>query len=170
MVGGELLQQLAAESHEVVHLARRDVPSKPPIRTVVVDFAALDAVELHADVGFCALGTTIGKAGSRDAFLQVDHDAVIAFAELCKRAGVQTFVLVSSLGADATSRVFYNKTKGLVEQALGHLGFPHFITVRPSILDGNRNESRPGEAAGEREWKCQSQGLPREEGVRCSAF
>jgi uncharacterized protein YbjT (DUF2867 family) len=146
MVGTELLRQLAAEPAAVVHLARRDVASPPPVRTLIVDFAALDSVDVSGDVAYCALGTTIGKAGSRDAFLRVDHDAVIAFAELCKRSGVKTFVLVSSLGADSNSRVFYNMTKGLVEEALRRIGFDHFVAVRPSVLDGVRQESRPGEA------------------------
>lgn len=146
MVGSELLRQLAVGTEEVVHLARRDVPSSPPVRTLVVDFAALGSVELGASAAYCALGTTIGKAGSQQAFLRVDRDAVIAFATLCKRAGVKTFVLVSSVGADPASRAFYTKTKGLVERELSQLGFEHFVAVRPSVLQGDRQESRPGEA------------------------
>lgn len=147
MVGSELLRQLATETADVIHLARRDVKSPSPVRTLVVDFAALDSVQLTAAVAFCALGTTIGKAGSQGAFLAVDHDAVMAFAALCRRAGVKTFVLVSSLGADASSRAFYTKTKGRVEDELGQLGFEHFVAVRPSVLQGDRQESRPAEAA-----------------------
>lgn len=147
-MGSELLRQLASDPTvvSVVHLARREVPSAAPIRTLVVDFAALASLEVEADVAYCALGTTIAKAGSQDAFFRIDHDAVLAFAELALRAGVKTFVLVSSLGADADSRVFYSRTKGLVERSLEQLGFEHFVTLRPSILDGERQESRPGEA------------------------
>ena len=149
-MGAELLAQLAAEpsgSVEVVHLARRAVEATPPVSVRVVDFAALDAVEVGAaEVGFCALGTTIAKAGSQAAFVQVDRDAVLAYAKLCQRAGAHTFVLVSSLGADPKSRVFYNRIKGDVEAELAKLGFQHLVIVRPSVLDGARSESRPGEA------------------------
>jgi len=149
-VGAELLAQLAAEpsgSVEVDHLARRAVEATPPVSVRVVDFAALDAVEVGAaEVGFCALGTTIAKAGSQAAFVQVDRDAVLAYAKLCQRAGAHTFVLVSSLGADPKSRVFYNRIKGEVEAELAKLGFQHLVIVRPSVLDGARSESRPGEA------------------------
>lgn len=149
-MGAELLAQLAAEpsgSVEVDHLARRAVEATPPVSVRVVDFAALDAVEVGAaEVGFCALGTTIAKAGSQAAFVQVDRDAVLAYAKLCQRAGAHTFVLVSSLGADPKSRVFYNRIKGEVEAELAKLGFQHLVIVRPSVLDGARSESRPGEA------------------------
>ncbi|RYZ61653.1 MAG: NAD-dependent epimerase/dehydratase family protein, partial [Proteobacteria bacterium] len=142
LVGAELLAQLAAEpsgSVEVVHLARRAVEATPPVSVRVVDFAALDAVEVGAaEVGFCALGTTIAKAGSQAAFVQVDRDAVLAYAKLCQRAGAHTFVLVSSLGADPKSRVFYNRIKGDVEAELAKLGFQHLVIVRPSVLDSTR--------------------------------
>lgn len=150
MVGAELLAQLVAQGDvEIVHLTRRELPPTPGVEVRVVDFAALESTSLGAaDVAFCTLGTTISKAGSREAFLRVDRDAVVAFAELAKRSGVKTFVLVTALGADPNSRVFYNKTKGQVEQALALLGFTHLVVLRPSILDGDRTESRPGEAVG----------------------
>lgn len=149
LVGRELVDQLVAAGDEVVLLSRRELGGRPQVEVQVVDFAALDAVEIgECEVAYCALGTTIRVAGSREAFVRVDRDAVLASARLARRAGVHTFVVVTALGADARSSVFYNRVKGEVEQALAELGFAHLIVLRPSILDGDRDESRPGEVLG----------------------
>jgi uncharacterized protein YbjT (DUF2867 family) len=112
----------------------------------VVDFAALDVHGLAApEVVFCALGTTIGKAGSQAAFRAVDHDAVLAFAEAALGAGARHFVLVSSLGADPRSRIFYNRVKGEIEADLRALGFASLTIAQPSLLLGDRLEPRAAE-------------------------
>lgn len=100
------------------------------------------------DDAHCALGTTMKKAGSRDAFMKVDRDTVLAFARAAREAGARRFVLVSSLGADARSVNFYLRVKGEVERDVGKLGFDAVHILRPSILDGDRAEARAGEKLG----------------------
>jgi uncharacterized protein YbjT (DUF2867 family) len=95
---------------------------------------------------FCALGTTIRTAGSRAAFRRVDHDYVVSLARLARAHGARHFLLVSSVGADPRSRVFYSRVKGEVESAVQTLGYPSLTIVRPSLLLGPRSEFRLGEA------------------------
>ncbi len=153
LVGREVLVALHADPGvaEVVALVRRPLPAVPGgdgarVRGHVVDFDRL--VEApppgRCDVAICCLGTTIKQAGSQDAFRKVDHDYVLAFARAAIDAGAGHVLVVSSLGADPSSRVFYNRVKGEVERALGQLGVA--VTVaRPSLLLGDRSELRLGE-------------------------
>jgi uncharacterized protein YbjT (DUF2867 family) len=149
LVGGFLLDGLleAPRYRQVISLGRRALPKEhPKLVQRSVDFARLDDESLpSAEDAFCCLGTTLKKAGSQEAFRAVDHDAVLAFARAAKRAGVRRFLVVTALGADARSRVFYNRVKGEVEQALQALGFESLVILRPSLLLGDRAESRPGE-------------------------
>ncbi len=133
----------------MVSLGRKllDVTS-PKLVQRAVDFASLDLQGLAApEVAFCALGTTIGKAGSQQAFRAVDHDAVLAFAMAAMAAGARCFVLVSSVGADPRSSIFYNRVKGETEAGLRALGFASLAIAQPSLLLGERAESRPTERA-----------------------
>lgn len=144
MVGRQLLAQLrASPKYEIVHCTRRAL-DEPDAHQV--DFTAPNVELGGCDVGFCALGTTIKQAGSKQAFERVDFDAVVQFAKWCKDAGARSFVLVTSLGADPNSSVFYNKVKGRVQEAVRALGFARLVVLQPSVLDGERTESRPGEA------------------------
>ena len=153
LVGGELLRLLLADGafDAVVSVGRRTIDvESPKLRQVKVDFAdpaAFDALT-PPDVAFSCLGTTIKKAGSREAFRAVDHDAVLAFAKAARAKGAKVLVHVSSLGADRTSRAFYASVKGEVEDDLAALGFESVYALRPSILDGDRAESRPLERVG----------------------
>lgn len=108
----------------------------------VVDFQRLGQAGVpglpDADWAFCCLGTTIAQAGSQAAFRAVDFDAVLAFARAALAAGATRFGLVSALGADARSSVFYNRVKGEAEQALAALGWPQLVIARPSLLLGDR--------------------------------
>ena len=114
----------------------------------LVDFDRLPALNIvHEDV-FCCLGTTIKKAGSQQAFSRVDHDYPLAVAKIGKAAGAQRFLLVSAVGADAQSGVFYSRVKGETERDIAAIGLPKFIAMRPSFLQGERQERRPGEKAG----------------------
>jgi uncharacterized protein YbjT (DUF2867 family) len=97
------------------------------------------------DIGLCCLGTTMKNAGSEAAFKQVDLDYVLAFAHFAKARGARTFAMVSALGADAKSRVFYNRIKGEAEAMVRTVGFESLTIIRPSFLAGDRVESRPGE-------------------------
>ena len=100
------------------------------------------------DIAFCALGTTIGTAGSKEAFYHVDHDLVIDFAKNAKAAGARTFVVVSSVGADPKTSNFYLRVKGETEKDLESIGFHSLIILRPSMLMGERKEFRLGELVG----------------------
>lgn len=149
LVGSALLRRMLADpaGPRVVALVRRPLgAAHPRLVEVVADFARLDATALPTcGAAFCALGTTIGKAGSEEAFRAVDRDAVAAFARAARRAGARRFLLVSALGADPGSRVFYNRVKGEAEEAVKEVGFEGVALFRPSLLTGDRAESRPAE-------------------------
>jgi uncharacterized protein YbjT (DUF2867 family) len=108
-----------------------------PERVYVLYF---DAVVHKVEI--CALGTTSGKAGSKEAFRQVDYVIPLAFAKLALQQGAETFALVSAIGADANSSFFYPKTKGEVERDMKLVGFKSLTILRPSIIGGKRGESR----------------------------
>jgi uncharacterized protein YbjT (DUF2867 family) len=150
LVGSALLARLATHHAfpRVIPLVRR--PERWPHASVeprAVDFARLDdEPALEATHAFCALGTTIARAGSEEAFRRVDHDAVLAFARYARRSGAEQFLMVSSVGADPRASSFYLRVKGEAEQALAGVGFRSLLVVRPSLLLGDRQESRPLEA------------------------
>jgi len=153
LVGGELLQLLFGDDDfgTVVAVGRRPLQAQRlKLRQATVDFASPAAfADLPPpDAAICALGTTIKRAGSREAFRAVDHDAVVAFARAARTGGAHVFLHVTALGADAGSSVFYNAVKGETEAAVAALGFASVYAVRPSILDGERAESRPFERVG----------------------
>ena len=129
---------------------RRALPPQAKLLAPVVDFDALpeDAAWWRADAVVCALGTTMRIAGSQDAFRRVDHDYPLAAARLAHRHGTPTFVLNSSTGANAASRVFYTRVKGEVERDLAALGFRSLTFARPGLIDGAREEFRIGERIG----------------------
>lgn len=117
---------------------------------VQADFQRLDREPgpFQVDTVFCALGTTIRQAGSQAAFRQVDFDAPLQIARLAHAQGAKRFLLVSALGASSASRVFYNRVKGELEDAISAIGFEQFVIARPSLLDGDRPDSRPAEQMG----------------------
>lgn len=149
LVGGHLLDLLLSSNDvaKVISLGRRPLEAtSTKLEQRAVDFARLDDLTLPpVDDAYCCLGTTIKKAGSQEAFRAVDHDAVVAFAACAKRAGAKHFLVVTALGADASSRVFYNRVKGEAEAALKAMGFESLSILQPSLLLGDRAESRPGE-------------------------
>ncbi|HWB64620.1 MAG TPA: oxidoreductase [Chitinophagales bacterium] len=120
------------------------------LQSLVVDFNRLDdyASQIAADDIYCCIGTTIGKAGSQGAFRHVDFEIPLKVAEIAKANGATKFILVSSVGADSRSLVFYSRVKGELESALKKLKYPSLLIFRPSILLGNRKEKRAGEAIG----------------------
>jgi len=140
LVGREALAALLADdSVAAVHtLGRRDVPLRHPKLTQhEVDFKDLPSLP-RVDEAFIALGTTIKVAGSQEAFRAVDHDAVIAVAKAAKAAGATRLGVVSAMGADKRSAIFYNRVKGETEEALAALGFDTLVIARPSFLAGDR--------------------------------
>jgi uncharacterized protein YbjT (DUF2867 family) len=149
LVGGHLLELLLGDDSwdRVVSVGRREVDVRHPKLTqqhaVLPNVGDLPPVD---DV-FCALGTTIKKAGSQDAFRAIDHDAVVALATAAQRSGATTFLHVTAMGANPRSRIFYNRVKGETERDVAALGIPTTMAFRPSIIDGDRAESRRGESA-----------------------
>jgi uncharacterized protein YbjT (DUF2867 family) len=152
LVGSHLLRRLLAHASytRVEVLVRRELSiSHPKIRQRIVDFERLDlGMADGVDDVFCCLGTTIKKAGSQDAFRRVDHDYPLMLARMAKADGARQFLMVSALGADPHSSVFYSRVKGETERDIAAIGLPKVIFMRPSILLGERQEHRPGEGAG----------------------
>lgn len=151
LVGGHLLDVLLENPlyHQVYSLGRRPLPRQHPrLVQQTVDFGHLDGTPLPAaDDAFCCLGTTLKKAGSQEAFRAVDYDAVLNFAKAARKAGVRRFAVVTAMGANPRSRIFYNRVKGEVEEALQAQGFDSLIIAHPSLLLGERSERRTGEKA-----------------------
>lgn len=152
LVGSQILERLAAEERieEVRVLVRRPLPREqksPRIRELIGEFdRLLEHPEwFNADLVFSALGTTIAKAGSRQAFRRVDFEYPLALAKLARAQGARHFLFVSTLGANTRSPFFYNRVKGELEEAILALGYPSVTIARPSLLLGERREQRFGE-------------------------
>jgi uncharacterized protein YbjT (DUF2867 family) len=140
LVGREILRGLLADDTvAAVHtLGRRDLDARHPKLTQHrVDLAQVPPLP-PADECYIALGTTIKVAGSQQAFRAVDHDAVVNVAKAARAAGAGKLGVVSAMGADARSSVFYSRVKGEMEEALAGLGFGTLVIARPSMLAGDR--------------------------------
>lgn len=151
LVGEHLLQLLSTDSRftQVTALVRKAGSiTSPKISYQIVNFDQLDSKWITGDVLFCALGTTIKKAGSKEAQYKVDFTYNYVTAQLAKQNGVKTLAHVSSLGANENSANFYIKTKGELESKLKALEFDKTIIARPSIILGDRKEFRLGEKIG----------------------
>ncbi len=151
MVGKQLTSLALAEKRyrTVRTLVRRAVEPHQGLDQRVIDFDHLEDERdsLAVDDVCCCLGTTIKKAGSEAAFRKVDLDYPLAAARAALAAGAKQYLVVTAVGADPKSSIFYNRTKGELEAALAELAFPGGVTVlHPSLLLGDRQESRPGEA------------------------
>jgi uncharacterized protein YbjT (DUF2867 family) len=150
LVGREILARLLADkSYSAVHCVGRRPPgiTHPKLQVhVIADFAKFQAPAV--DDVFIALGTTIKVAGSQSAFRAVDFDAVLAVARSARAAGARRLGIVSAMGADATSAVFYNRIKGEMEDAVAQLGYDTLVLARPSLLGGDRSSlGQPHRAA-----------------------
>lgn len=154
LVGRALLDVLARQPVQVHALLRRpqDLPPYPRLTQHKVDFGRADlGAQLPAPTAiYIALGTTIAQAGSQEAFRAVDLNAVLTVARAARAKGASRCAVVSALGADPKSAVFYNRVKGEMEQALAQLGFARLVIARPSLLVGDRAALGQPERAGER--------------------
>ena len=140
LVGREVLAALSADRrYRAIHVVGRRAPATDDARARfhAVDFDRLPALPAVDDV-FIALGTTIKVAGSQAAFRAVDHDAVLALARQARGSGATRLAVVSAMGADAHSRIFYNRVKGETEDDLRQLGYDTLVIARPSLLVGDR--------------------------------
>jgi len=116
-------------------------PVSPQLELLLPEVATWEV-----DAVICAMGTTIGKAGSEEAFRQVDYVLPLGFGRLAHERGAETFALVSAIGASVRSHFFYAKTKGEVERDIQHIGFKSLTVLRPSMIDGKRDEFRFAES------------------------
>ena len=151
LVGQEILSALLADKTvAAVHCVGRRPPpvTHPKLTAHVLELNALPTLP-KVDECFIALGTTIKVAGSQAAFQAIDLDAVVAVARAALSSGATKLGVVSAMGADAQSRVFYNRIKGEMEQSLARMGFGSLVIARPSLIDGDRAALGQRERAGE---------------------
>lgn len=150
LVGHELLLLLAHidEIKSIKAVSRRPLGRIPPkTDNIILDFENLEKHQeaLKASIFICCLGTTIKKAGSQEAFRKVDYDYVVKFAKVAEHVGAQKLLVISALGADSESSIFYNRVKGEMEQTLRNLKIPQIEIFQPSLILGERKEVRRGE-------------------------
>ena len=154
LVGGYCLTALCDDPgySEVLTLVRKPLRNPhPKVKTIVTTFTDIletEVANIQVEDVFCCLGTTIKKAGSQKAFKEIDLTLVVTVAEFMKKQGAKQFLVVSAMGADSNSKVFYSRVKGEMEEALQKLGYPCLRIIRPSLLLGPREEFRLGEKIG----------------------
>ena len=148
LVGGNVIKVLSNKKQRAVALTRRSIPNLPPnITEMIIDF---DAFEKNGSLPSCnnvfiCLGTTIKTAGSKENFRKVDIDYCLSIARKAKESGAETLSLISSIGANSSSKNFYLKTKGELEESIQRIGFSTVNIFRPSFLVGERSEKRLAE-------------------------
>ena len=153
LTGGYCLQALLDDPafSEVITLQRRPVitPHSKLKEAITAFDATLEKTlsPIDAQDIFCCLGTTIKKAGSQEAFREIDLSLVIRVALIMRQQGAEQFIVISAMGADKGSKVFYSRIKGEMEESLQRLNFPCLRIIRPSLLLGNRKEFRLAERA-----------------------
>lgn len=150
LIGSELLQLLLDTDYytTVVSLTRSELDFKhEKLLQIVIDFDRIDEVKelLGATDIYCCLGTTMKKAGSKEAFRKVDYDYPLQLAKLALENESKQFFLVTALGADSSSMFFYNQVKGELEDEVKKLDYPSVHIFQPSLLLGAREEQRTGE-------------------------
>ncbi|OEC33288.1 Uncharacterized conserved protein YbjT, contains NAD(P)-binding and DUF2867 domains [Pseudomonas cuatrocienegasensis] len=148
LTGEHLLDRLLSEPtvSRVLAPSRRPLAEHQHLDNPIGELSdLLPQLQGPVDTAFCCLGTTLKQAGSQAAFRAVDHDLVVAFAERARALGARHLLVISALGADPASSVFYNRVKGETEQALIAQNWPQLTLARPSLLLGPRNDFRLGE-------------------------
>ncbi|MGG7034227.1 MAG: NAD(P)H-binding protein [Flavobacterium sp.] len=150
LVGSQLLEILLknSEYEKVISFVKRESGLKhPKLEEHIIDFDKIETYQdlVYGDDFFCTIGTTIKKAGTKEAFKKVDFEYPQQFAKIAIQNKVKQFLIVSSIGADSGSSSFYLKTKGEIEDFLKNCAFENVSILRPSALLGKRNEFRLGE-------------------------
>jgi uncharacterized protein YbjT (DUF2867 family) len=147
-VGSCLLADLLnnPDYSEVTVVVRKDLNvSHPKLRTLIGDYATLPGLKdkIDADEVYITLGTTKKKTPDEKVYYQIDHDYPVLAARIAKEKGAKAVFLVTAVGADAGSGIFYVRTKGETERDIIALDLEHTHIFRPSMIMGNRKESRP---------------------------
>ena len=149
LIGQQLLQLLIESPlyEKVIAITRHDLPVHPKLVQIKMEFGSIteNSAMIKADDVFCCLGTTIAKAGSKEKFRQVDFYFPYLLAKTTHATGAKQYLIVTALGANKSSSIFYNEVKGEVEEAVSAVGFDAVHIFRPSLLLGHRHEKRPGE-------------------------
>lgn len=150
LIGNALLHELIPSNQveEIRIYVRRTIPGLPKkVKQIITDFQDLASLKesLVGEVIYCCVGTTRKKTPDLNDYRKIDFDINISMAKMAKENGFQTVHLISAIGASTSSRIFYSKLKGEIEEALQALCFTHCYIYQPSILIGARNESRPME-------------------------
>ena len=148
LIGRHVIEVLSSQNKSAIALTRRSIHNLPPgISEMIIDFDDFEnkgSLPSCKDVYIC-LGTTIKTAGSQENFRRVDIDYCLSVAKKAKESGAQTLSLVSSIGANSSSKNFYLKTKGELEESIQALGYSLVNIYRPSFLVGERSEKRMAE-------------------------
>lgn len=152
LVGSQILSVLTkCSSISTVHaFMRKDASTTSPKLQYIHDSKSSDwpsKIPATTKIFISALGTTARQAGGFAAQRKIDHDLNIALAQAAKAAGVEVYTMISTSGASPTSKIAYSKMKGELDEAIKAIGFKHTIIVKPGLLVGTRNDSRPGEFA-----------------------
>lgn len=154
LTGSSLIEQLCENDEyvSVIVIARRELQYKhPKLEVKIRNFDTLEEKDIEfAHELYCCLGTTIKKAGAREAFEKVDFEYPLAIASLAKKQGIPHMLVITAMGANEQSRFYYNRVKGKLENALIELGLQRLSIIRPSLLVGQREEFRLGEKVGEK--------------------
>ena len=151
LIGKHLTHKLLASQYyqKVTIIVRKKLDIEhQKLEQLVMDFDKIDTSKIIADDIFCCLGTTMKQAGSKDAFYKVDFTYPLNFAKAGLANGAKQFLVITAMGADERSWIYYNRVKGEIEKALSDLRFPTLIILRPSMLAGERENPRMGEKIG----------------------
>lgn len=153
LVGSYLVNELADNPiYEKVKVFNRKKQhyTHSKIEEFLIDYDKIGEYihEIKAHDAFCCLGTTLKKAGSKENFFKIDHDLPLELAKICATNDIDTFIAISSIGANANSSNYYLRAKGLMENHIQEFEFDQLAFVRPSMLLGPRREFRFGEALG----------------------
>ena len=153
LTGTSLVKQLCEneEYNSVTVIARRELDFvHPKLEVKIRVFDRLEESDIEfANELYCCLGTTIKKAGSKEAFEKVDFEYPLYIASLAKKRGIPHMLVITAMGANENSAFYYNRVKGKLEHDLKELNLQRLSIIRPSLLVGNRDEFRFGEKAGE---------------------
>ena len=154
LTGSILLKKLLKDPvYEKIKLFSRSTAdmNSPKIEEHLIDMLQLEkhSEAFKADVVFCCIGTTKSKTPDKETYKKIDYGIPVTAAKLAKQNGIETFIVISAMGADANSSIFYNKTKGEMEEKLLEQQLLETYILRPSLIDGHRDETRPFEFA----WK-----------------
>ncbi len=122
----------------------------PKVTEILCDLLDIDSYKenFYGDEVFCCIGTTTKKTPNKELYKKIDFGIPVNSAALCKQNGIDTFLVMSSMGANARSSIFYNRTKGEMEAGVLHQNIKNTYILRPSIIFGNRDEKRLGEKIG----------------------